>query len=148
MAIRDELERADLIVGWNSILHDQPLLNARLARAGERPVRLGEKFGTWHWDAMYHAGGQSMKIGGRRLETVSKFFHTDVSKTPLEGETWQLAGAGDRAAMDQVVEHCEADVLVLRALFPHLAPHVKKFTFSFSEVWPFIGEIPSRKVAA
>jgi uncharacterized protein YprB with RNaseH-like and TPR domain len=147
VAIRDELEAADMIVGWNSILHDQPLLNARLAKAGERPLRVGEKFGTWHWDAMYHAGGQSMKIGGRKLDTIQKFFATETPKTPLDGEQWQLAATGDRKAMDQVVKHCESDVLALKELFPHLAPHVKKFTFHLSEVWPFISEIPSRRAA-
>lgn len=148
VAIRDELEAADMIVGWNSILHDIPLVNARLAVAGERPCQLGEKHGTRHLDAMWYSGGQSMKIGGRRLDTVAKFFKAPNQKTPLDGETWQLAGVGDRKAMDSVVEHCEFDVLVLRDLWPHLAPHVKKFQFSLSEVWPFISDIPSRRNAA
>src|SRR5881396_3893668 len=69
VATRDELEKADIIVGWNSILHDVPLLNARLAYAGERGIHLGEKHGTWHLDAMYYSGGQSMKVGGRKLDT-------------------------------------------------------------------------------
>ena len=34
VAIRDELEAADIIVDWNGILHDIPLLNARLQLAG------------------------------------------------------------------------------------------------------------------
>ena len=93
VAIRDELESADLIVGWNSILHDQPLLNARLAVAGERSLLLGEKYGTWHLDLMWYAGGQSMKIGGRRLDTVAKFFKAPNQKTPLDGEAWQLVNA-------------------------------------------------------
>lgn len=144
IAIRDELESADLVVGWNSILHDAPLLNARLAVAGERGVRFGEKHGIWHLDLMYYASGQSLKVGGRRLETVSKFFKTDDSKTPLLGETWQLAATGDKAALDSVVEHCEADVLVLRELWPNLAPYVKKFQFSLGEVFQFVDQIPSR----
>lgn len=143
-AIRNELESADIVIGWNSILHDAPLLNARLALAGERGIALGEKFGTWHLDLMYYSGGQSMKVGGRRLETVSKFFKTKDNKTPLDGETWQLAGTGNKEALNEVVKHCEQDVLVLRQLFPHLAPHVKKFQFPLSEVWPFIDKIPSR----
>jgi uncharacterized protein YprB with RNaseH-like and TPR domain len=145
VAIRDELEAADMIVGWNSILHDQPLLNARLALAGERPLLLGEKHGTRHLDAMYYAGGQSMKIGGRKLDTVAKFFKSPNQKTPLDGLTWQRAATGDKGAMDSVVEHCEFDVLVLRDLWPQLACHVKKFQFSLSEVWPFIQHIPSHR---
>lgn len=144
VAIRDELEGADLVVGWNSILHDVPLVNARLALAGERAIKLGEKHGTWHLDLMYYSGGQSMKVGGRRLDTIARFFKAENQKTALDGEVWQLAGTGDKQAMSTVVEHCEADVLVLRDLWPKLAPHVKKFSMTLSEVWPFIEDIPSR----
>jgi uncharacterized protein YprB with RNaseH-like and TPR domain len=145
VAIRDEIEKSDIIVGWNSILHDLPLVNARLAAAGERPIRVGERHGVMNLDLMYYAGGQSMKIGGRRLDTVAKFFRCDNQKTPLDGETWQLAATGDAEAMDLVVEHCEADVLVLRDVWPHLAPGVKKHQFTMAEVWPFIEQIRSRK---
>jgi uncharacterized protein YprB with RNaseH-like and TPR domain len=145
VAIRDEIEKSDIIVGWNSILHDLPLVNARLAAAGERPIRVGERHGVINLDLMYYAGGQSMKIGGRRLDTVSKFFKCDNEKTSLDGETWQLAATGDQEAMDSVVEHCEADVLVLRDVWPHLAPGVKKHQFTLSEVWTFIEQIRSRK---
>lgn len=142
--IKANLEQADIIVSWNGILHDIPLLNARLAANAMEPCRIGTLYGTRHLDLMYYAGGQSMKIGGRRLDTVAKFFQCENQKTGLDGETWQLASAGNEDAMNLVVEHCEADVLVLRDVFPHLAAHVKKFNFSFSEVWPFLAEIPSR----
>lgn len=148
VAIRDKLESADMIVGWNSILHDIALLNGRLGLAKERPCRLGDIHGTRHLDLMWYAGGQSMKLGGKSLKNVSKFFGVAHSKTDLDGEAWQLAGAGDKKAMDQVVEHCVADVEVTRELWPHLAPHVKKFQFSLSEVWPWIEKIPSRRAAA
>lgn len=147
-AIRNQLESADIIIGWNSILHDVPLLNARLADAGERPIHVGERHGSIHLDLMWYAGGQSMKIGGRKLDTVARFFGVEHEKTALDGETWQLAAAGDSTAMDEVVEHCEADVLVLRDVWPHLAPGVKKHQFTLSEVWPFLTEIPSRRVNA
>src|SRR5207253_9194144 len=106
-------ESADIVVGWNSILHDVPLLNARLARVGERPCNLDEKHGTRHLDAMYYVGGTSMKIGGRRLDTAAKFFDLENQKTPLNGEVWQRAAAGDKKAMDQIVIHGEGDVVAL-----------------------------------
>lgn len=146
VAIRDELEKADMIMDWNGKLHDVPLLNARLALAGERPLRLGEKNGaTRHVDLMWYAGGSSMKIGGRRLDTVAKFFKCDNQKTPLDGETWQLAAAGDRKAMNLVVEHCEADVLVLRDVFPNLAAGIKKYQFPLGEVFHVLEQLPSRR---
>ena len=86
-----------------------------------------------------------MKIGGRKLDTAAKFFKANNQKTPLDGEIWQLASVGDKQAMDSVVEHCEADVLVLRDLWPRYAPFVQKFQFNLSEVFPFIEKIPSRR---
>lgn len=145
-AIRDEIEDSDIIVGWNSILFDVPLLNARLAVAGERPIRVGAKHGTMHIDLMWYAGGSSMRIGGRKLATVSKFFGVEHSKTELDGDTWQLAAAGDYEAMDDVATHCEQDILVLRDLWPHLAPGIMKHNFAMSEVWKFIDKIPSRRL--
>lgn len=145
LAIRDELEKADIIVGWNSIMHDIPLLNARLAKHGNRQVQVGDRYGSFHLDLMYYAGGTSLKVGGRKLDTIAKFFNAPNQKTPLDGETWQRAAAGDKKAMNQIAEHCEYDVLVLRDLWPSLAPLVKKVTFNLSEVWPFIDQIPSRR---
>jgi len=145
VAIRDELESADIIVGWNSILHDIPLLNARLALAGERPCRVSKDHGTMHIDLMFYSGGATMKVGGRKLDTIAKFFRADNQKTPLDGEAWQLAGVGDKDALNLVVEHCEADVLVLRDIWPRLAPGVKKMTFTLNEVWPHLASVPSRK---
>lgn len=145
VGVRKELESADIIVGWNSKLHDVPLVNARLSKHGERAIHIGEKHGGTHIDLMWYASGASMKIGGRSLKTVSGFFDVKHRKTPLDGETWQLAGAGDKAALDMVVDHCEADVLVLRDLWPHLAPYVKNMTFTLSEVYDFVDLIPSRR---
>ena len=145
VATRDTLEAADIIVGWNSILHDVAFINGRLAKAGERPCHLGEKYGTWHLDLMWYAGGQSMKLGGKSLNNVSRFFDSPNRKTPLDGDIWQLAGTGDSGAMDSVVEHCEYDVRVTKDMWPHLAPYVKKFTFSLSEVWSVVDQIPSRQ---
>ena len=140
-AIRDELESADIIVSWNGILHDIPLLNARLQVGGER-IYHGK---TWpkgaHLDLMYYATGSAIKIGSKALNNVAKFFNLEHQKTPLDGKTWQRAATGDRAAMDLVVEHCEADTLVLRDTMPLLAPHVKKLVLPFSYWWTMADEI-------
>ena len=145
VAIRDRLEEADIIIGWNSILYDVPFINARLVAAGERPVRVGEKYGSHHLDLMYYAGGQSMRLPGRRLDTVAKFFHCDNQKTPLTPEVWAEAATGDKEAMAEVVAHCEADIKVTREVFKHLAPFVKKIQFNLGDVWTFIEQIDSRR---
>lgn len=120
LAIRDELEQANLIVGWNSKLHDIPLLNAKLAKAGLRRF-IPQNF---HLDCMYYAGGCSMKIGSRKLDNVARFFKLPEQKTPLDWDIWQHAGMGEKKALNYVVEHCEADVLVLREAYHYLLPYV------------------------
>lgn len=140
-AIRDTLEEADIIVSWNGILHDIPLLNARLQAGGKRIY----KNKTWpqgaHLDLMYYATGSAIKIGSKSLNNVAKFFQLPNQKTPLDGKTWQRAAVGDRAAMNLVVEHCEADTLVLRDTFPVLAPHIKKLVLPMSQWYKWLEEI-------
>lgn len=121
VAVRDALEDADHWVTWNGKLYDIPFLNARLLKAGERPIRSDIK----HTDLMYYSRGQFVRIGSSKLDNVSKFVDSPNRKTPLDWETWQLAGLGDRAAMDLVVEHNVADVLVTRDVFAHLKPHIR-----------------------
>jgi len=145
VAIRERLELADVIVGWNSILFDQPFLNARLLAAGERPLHVGEKYALPHVDLMYYARGQGMRIGSSKLDTVAKFFHSAHQKTPLLPEVWAMAIEGDKEAWNDIVEHCEADVLVLQDVWEKLAPLVKKVQFTLSEVWKFLPDIEPRK---
>lgn len=114
--IRDKLETYDVVVGHNFRLYDKAFLNARLVRAGERPIRSDLMI----IDSLYLVGGQNMRLGSRRLESVAKFLELPVQKTPLDGQTWQLAGAGDKEALDSVVEHCEHDVLVERLAFARI----------------------------
>lgn len=120
VAIRDELERAGHWVTWNGKLYDVPMLNARLLKAGERPLRKD----ILHTDLMYYARGQFVRIGSSKLVNVSEYIQSPHRKTPLEWATWQSAATGDRAAMDLVAEHCEADVLTTRDVFAVLVPHL------------------------
>lgn len=121
--LRDELEGYDILVGWNSKLYDVPMLNARLMRWGKRPMRSD----MLHTDPMWRArpGGGGIRIGSSKLVNVQKFFNVPNAKTEISWDTWQLAGAGDDDAMAEVVEHCEADTLVLRDVFNHLKPLIK-----------------------
>lgn len=120
VAIRDQLERAHAILGWNSKLHDVPLLNARLAKAGHRQFNP-----HLHIDLMWYAGGSSMKIGSRKLDNVAKFFDLPSQKTPISWDAWMDAALLLPDAMNTVVEHCEADVQVLGEAYERLLPYVK-----------------------
>lgn len=120
VAIRDELERFDLIVAHNQRQFDIPYLNARLAKVGERPLQT-----HFVLDTLYFVGGGAMRIGSRKLDNVAKYFKLPEQKTAIEWEDWQLAATGDKKAMGEVVRHNVADVLVLRDLYPIVLPYVK-----------------------
>lgn len=119
LAIRDELSKYDLVVGHNSRLFDHPMLNARLAKAGYEPFRP-----HFIMDTRWYLNSSSMRIGSAKLENAQKFFNLGEEKTPISWEQWQLAGMGDKAAMDEVVVHCEQDVKVLEELYHHVLPYV------------------------
>jgi uncharacterized protein YprB with RNaseH-like and TPR domain len=119
VAIRDELEAYDMIVGHNIRMFDIPFLNARLAKADERPLRR-----HFILDTLYYVGYQQMRIGSKKLDNVQKFFSLGEEKTPITWEDWQLAAQGDKRAMDRVVTHNIQDVKVLKELYPHILPYV------------------------
>lgn len=121
VAARDYLEQFDIIVGWNSKGYDIPFLNTRLLMAGERPVRT-----RWQIDLMWKAKKFSLALHSARLDAVAKTFRTPHQKTSLDPDIWLDAALLDKDAMDYVVEHCEADVLVLREVFRHLKPLLKE----------------------
>lgn len=121
MACRDLLETYDVIVGWNSKMYDVPFIDSRLLIHGERPIRKD----VMHIDPMWKAGRFSMALQSRRLDSVAKTFRLDEQKTPIEYEQWMDAAMGDSAALDYVVDHCEADVLTLRAAFHRLKPLIR-----------------------
>jgi uncharacterized protein YprB with RNaseH-like and TPR domain len=119
VAIRDELERYDLIIGWNCRLFDIPFLNSRLSKVDERPLRP-----HFVLDLMWYAGGSSQRIGSRKLVNVQKYYKLPVEKTEIDWDTWREAAMMEKDAMDIVVQHCEADIEVTRELYPRLLPFV------------------------
>ena len=119
VAIRNELEKYNMIVGWNSKLFDAPFLNARLSKGGHRPLHM-----NLHLDAMWYAGGNSNRIGSKKLVNVQKFYSLGEEKTPIAWEQWQRAAAFDKTAMGEVVHHCEQDVRVLAEAYWRLLPSV------------------------
>lgn len=113
VALRDYLEEFDFIVGWYSKMFDVPYLNTRLLLGNERPLRQDMK----HVDAIWKAKKGSLALHSARLDALAKTLRLDVQKTGLDPEIWNDAADGEQYAMDYVVEHCEADVLVLRKVF-------------------------------
>lgn len=117
VAIRDELEVADVIVGHNSKLFDRKFLNARLLKAGHRPLRQ-----QYHIDTMWIVRTH-LRISSK-LDNVQKFLGLPTVKTPISWDDW-MRGLNDNKAMNTIVEHCEADVRVLEEAYWRLLPYMR-----------------------
>lgn len=104
---RDMLEQYDMTYGWYSKGYDIQLLNTRLARWGERLMesRLHVD-GTW-----YFRGWRGLKTKTSKLKDVSKFFGFEP-KPEVEPQIWLSARVGNKEAMDEIVERCEADTRI------------------------------------
>lgn len=118
-AIRDELERYDIIVGWNSKEFDIKYINARNLRADHRTKSAQYHIdGMWSWASKFRAW--------KGLKSVQQFVLAgQPGKTPIEWEEWMRALGWDKglreAAMAKIIRHCERDVTVLEKVYKLLA---------------------------
>ena len=119
IAIREELKKYNAAVCWNGKMFDRPFLNSRLLFHGEEPWNP-----QFHIDAMYYAGGTSNRIGSRRLASVQQFLQLENEKPALDWAIWKRAMRGDKAAMKEVVRHCEIDVGALAEAYWRLLPFI------------------------
>jgi uncharacterized protein YprB with RNaseH-like and TPR domain len=114
------LSEYDILVSWNGKLFDVPVLQGRLAFHRLPPLQL-----QMHIDLMYYATGQFARIGRKSLQSVSEYFEVENKKTPLRVRQWDGAMSGKPEEYAKIVEHCDADVLVLRDVFPVLKRFVR-----------------------
>jgi uncharacterized protein YprB with RNaseH-like and TPR domain len=118
VAIRDELEKYDVIVGHNSKLFDAKFLNARLLKAGARP-----RLQRFHVDTMWIV--RSHFRMSSKLDNVQKMLNLPDEKSPIDWDEWARAGTYLKKAMDNVVHHCEQDVRVLEQAYWRLLPSMR-----------------------
>jgi len=81
IAIRDELEKYDLIIGHNSKLFDRKFLNARLIKAGERSLKP-----IWHIDTMWVVRTHFRMSS--KLDNVQKMLGLSDEKTVIDWDVW------------------------------------------------------------
>lgn len=60
-----------------------------------------------------------MKIGSASMKNVSEFLGLDEQKMNVDKETWVKANAGNREALDILVDRCESDVRVTWRIAQH-----------------------------
>lgn len=119
VAIRDELEKYEVIVGHNSKLFDVKFLNARLLKVGERPLKP-----IWHIDTMWIVRSK-FRISSK-LDNVQQFLGLPDAKTPISWDQWARGAAFNGTAMNDIVTHCEQDVKVLEQAYWKLLPSIAR----------------------
>lgn len=93
----------------NSKGFDITMLNTRLAKWGERPLKpMLHLDGIW-----YFKGWRGLKAKSAKLADVSDFFGFEP-KPEVDPETWLMARHGKKKAMDVAVQRCEADVRITK----------------------------------
>lgn len=115
-AVITELEKYDIIVGWNSKNFDVKFINSRAFRGGGRA-----KVAQYHIDGMWSWRTKMSAWSG--LDAAQRFALPDnrTTKTSVEWEQWMRAIGWDKAlreqAMAEIEDHCERDVVVLEDVY-------------------------------
>ena len=114
---RDMLETVHVLVGYNTFNFDIPFLNSRLIAHKMRVLSPTVK----HVD-LISVARHRLRLHSNRLDSLLEHLGTLERKTPLEPELWRRAAAGDKQAMDKIVEHNQHDVTSLEEAFFRLLP--------------------------
>lgn len=108
---RDFLESHHILVSYFGKGFDMSLLRTRLVKHGERPLKEMP-----HLDAIWgYRGWRGLKPMSSKMKHVAKFFGFE-EKPEVGPDVWLKARAGNKKAMDEIVERCEADVRITHRL--------------------------------
>lgn len=108
-AILDELHDYDIFIAHNGYKFDRALLISFGIRF---KLPLFMRFSKFYDPVL--AARKHMRLVRNDLASLADFLGVKMKKTPIHWDDWRSAAFdGDRAAMDNIVEHCVADVLVL-----------------------------------
>lgn len=109
--LRDHLEQHHVLSGWFSKGFDIPHLRTRLVLHGERPLKE-----LLHLDCIWqYKGWRGIRPRSAKMKHVTAFFGFE-EKPDVPAEVWLKARTGNKKAIDEVVDRCEADVRITRQL--------------------------------
>lgn len=112
--LRDLLHSRHMHVGYFSTGFDVKQLRTRLAWHGERNLLQRRLHADPIWS---FKGWRGLDPMSAKMKNVAKFFRLPEQKPDVLPEVWLKARQGQRAAMDEIVERCEADVRITNELF-------------------------------
>lgn len=116
--IADELAKYDVLIAHNGQRFDLPFLRTRLAKWHLPPMPKKKLI-----DPVLIARNQ-LKMSWNSLEKLADMMGCNA-KTEVSGDLWIRAALdGDKKAMDYIVDHCVADVVMLSNVFDKLKSYV------------------------
>lgn len=119
--IRKFLEDNDpeFLVTYNGDYFDIPYINTRAVGMGMKrldAIRSVDHFKTCRY---------KLKLRKSSLQILAEHLGVEHHKTYFEPKVWQDARYGDKKAMDDIVHHCEMDVLVLEECHDIVVPMLR-----------------------
>lgn len=104
-AMREDFEKADLLVGYNSRLFDVTYANTRLLEIGKPP--LPKKH---HLD-MYFALKAKLRTTSKAMGSVGSLLGLEEDKMKVPAKEWRNKN------LPVLIERCESDVILLQELY-------------------------------
>lgn len=119
IAIRDELEKYDILVSYFGLNFDLKFLNSKLIHYKERP--LAPRF---HIDA-YRTVKKVFNTSSRSLATITEYLGIP-GKSRVTPELWLSAGYDNSApALKEILDHNKWDVIILEQVFDRVKSFIK-----------------------
>jgi uncharacterized protein YprB with RNaseH-like and TPR domain len=117
------LQRIPITVGYYSSRFDIPFIRTKALHylATDQNFPLFPPAGyTYHWD-LYYLVKYKLKLSRNSLAAATAFLEIE-GKTPINNGVWVKAKYGDKEALQEVLEHNKADVMITEALHNALSP--------------------------
>ena len=124
--IRNLLDKYDIIIGFNVLSFDLPFIQSRLLHWREqrlRPIFVIDLLRTARQIIPYTEAGPS-----RSLDNVTAFVNVP-GKTRVSINNWLKATLdNDKFSLNEIENHCRADVEITNELLAILKPYVKQIS--------------------
>lgn len=117
----DTILKFDRVVGHYSTYFDIPFLRTRALIQGVKFPPTGTLYHTDTWKM----AKKSLCLHSNRQAVVAESLYGSTVKTRISHPDWRKAMLGNAAAMAEVVDHCEKDVIDLKKNYETLLPFVR-----------------------
>jgi uncharacterized protein YprB with RNaseH-like and TPR domain len=117
----DTMKLFDRVVGHYSTYYDIPFIRTRALIHGIKFPGVGELYHTDTWKM----ARRSLCLHSNRQDVVAESLQGKTVKTRISHPDWRKAMLGNKESMEEVLDHCEKDVVDLKKNYDVLLPYVK-----------------------